>query len=112
MLLSKSVNTVALALAILATLFLCASSLRVSGVDVDVDVDVDEASKRSSVPLTTPPPTSVTVNISNVSPRLDTDGQIMDIHDGNTLLINGTYFYYGASYGDCLEVDVILEFVM
>eukprot|EP01114_Cavostelium_apophysatum_P023183 TRINITY_DN8657_c0_g1_i1.p2 TRINITY_DN8657_c0_g1~~TRINITY_DN8657_c0_g1_i1.p2 ORF type:complete len:321 (-),score=32.44 TRINITY_DN8657_c0_g1_i1:47-1009(-) len=27
----------------------------------------------------------------------------MDIHDGNTFLLNGTYYYYGASYGDCKE---------
>eukprot|EP01116_Phalansterium_solitarium_P010020 TRINITY_DN24401_c0_g1_i1.p1 TRINITY_DN24401_c0_g1~~TRINITY_DN24401_c0_g1_i1.p1 ORF type:complete len:347 (-),score=107.94 TRINITY_DN24401_c0_g1_i1:115-1155(-) len=43
------------------------------------------------------------VTISNVLPRKDTDGVIMDIHDGNTLLINGTYYYYGASYGLCKE---------
>jgi len=27
----------------------------------------------------------------------------MDIHDGNTLLVDGTYFYYGAQYGSCME---------
>jgi len=27
----------------------------------------------------------------------------MDIHDGNTMLIDGLYYYYGASYGDCKE---------
>jgi len=27
----------------------------------------------------------------------------MDIHDGNVLFIGGTYYWYGASYGDCTE---------
>ena len=26
----------------------------------------------------------------------------MDIHDGNVLFIDGTYYWYGASYGDCI----------
>jgi hypothetical protein len=30
-------------------------------------------------------------------PHVDVrSGQIMDIHDGNTLLINGTFFWFGA----------------
>lgn len=37
--------------------------------------------------------------IHNDKPRLDTDGNIMDVHDGNTLLVDGTYFYYGAEVG-------------
>lgn len=32
-------------------------------------------------------------------------GQILDIHDGNTLLINGTFFWYGAGYGPCQEMS-------
>ena len=36
------------------------------------------------------------VNISNVASHLDTDGRIMDIHDGNTVLHEGTYYYYGG----------------
>jgi len=44
------------------------------------------------------------VTISNVKPRADVSGVIMDIHDGNTLLLDdGLYYYYGASYGLCKE---------
>jgi len=44
------------------------------------------------------------VTISNVDPRKDVTGSIMDIHDGNTLLLSdGLYYYYGASYGSCQE---------
>jgi len=34
---------------------------------------------------------------------VDTSGQIMDIHDGDTLKVGPTYFYYGAQYGSCKE---------
>jgi len=45
-----------------------------------------------------------TVTESNVAPRLDTTGTIMDIHDGNTFLhSDGLYYYFGASYGLCEE---------
>ena len=43
------------------------------------------------------------VTISNVNPRRDINGKIMDIHDGNTLHIDNLYYYYGASYGNCTE---------
>jgi hypothetical protein len=43
------------------------------------------------------------VVISNKNPRLDTTGQIMDIHDGNTLYVDGVFYYYGAEYGLCEE---------
>jgi hypothetical protein len=47
---------------------------------------------------------AVQVTISNVDPRRDTTGKIMDIHDGTTLhLPDGLYYYYGASYGNCTE---------
>ena len=43
-------------------------------------------------------------NVSNVMPHVDAKtGAIMDLHDGNTLLINGTFFWYGAGYGECVE---------
>eukprot|EP01113_Clastostelium_recurvatum_P002942 TRINITY_DN1126_c0_g1_i2.p1 TRINITY_DN1126_c0_g1~~TRINITY_DN1126_c0_g1_i2.p1 ORF type:complete len:356 (+),score=73.77 TRINITY_DN1126_c0_g1_i2:41-1108(+) len=45
--------------------------------------------------------TNVTIN--NASPRVDTQGVIMDVHDGNTFYLNGLYYYYGASYGLCKE---------
>ena len=43
------------------------------------------------------------VTISNVIPRRDTDGNIIDAHDGNVLLYDGLYYYYGPSYGLCKE---------
>lgn len=43
------------------------------------------------------------VTISNVVPRRDTNGTIMDIQDGNIFLYDGLYYYYGPSYGLCKE---------
>jgi beta-xylosidase len=43
------------------------------------------------------------VTISNVVPRRDTNGNIMDAHDGNVLLYDGLYYYFGPSYGLCKE---------
>ena len=43
------------------------------------------------------------VNISNVEPRRDTKGTIMDIHDGTLTYFAGQYYYFGASYGLCKE---------
>lgn len=43
------------------------------------------------------------VNISNVEARLDVDGQIMDVHDGNVAQWEegGLYYWYGMGYKDC-----------
>ena len=49
------------------------------------------------------PCSAKTVNISNVASHVDTNGDVMDIHDGNTVLVDGVYYYYGASYGLCRE---------
>ena len=43
------------------------------------------------------------VNISNVLPRLDTTGAIMDMHDGNMVVKDGTWYWYAAGYGGCRE---------
>jgi hypothetical protein len=43
------------------------------------------------------------VNISNIEPRKDTTGAIMDIHDGTLMYFEGLYYYFGASYGFCKE---------
>ena len=42
-------------------------------------------------------------NISNVLPRLDTTGAIMDMHDGNMVVRDGTWYWYAAGYGGCKE---------
>jgi hypothetical protein len=44
---------------------------------------------------------SAAVTISNVLPRRDVNGSLMDLHDGTILQVNGTYFYWGMSYGLC-----------
>ena len=41
------------------------------------------------------------VTISNVLPRRDAAGALMDLHDGTILRINGTYYYWGMGYGLC-----------
>ena len=45
------------------------------------------------------------VTVSNVLPRRDTTGSIIDAHDGNVIFdtTSGLYLYYAAGYGDCEE---------
>lgn len=43
------------------------------------------------------------VTISNVIARRDIAGNIMDVHDGNVVLYDGLYYYFGPSYGLCKE---------
>jgi len=43
------------------------------------------------------------VTISNVIPRRDTDGNILDAHDGKVFLYDGLYYFFGPSYGLCKE---------
>ena len=43
------------------------------------------------------------VNISNVVPRRDTDGAILDAHDSKVVLKDGIYHWFAASYGNCTE---------
>jgi len=40
-----------------------------------------------------------TVTISNLRPRTDSDGQIVDAHDGRISQFNGVYYWYGTAYG-------------
>jgi hypothetical protein len=43
--------------------------------------------------------------VSNVAPRVDAaTGAILDIHDGNTLRVGDTFYWYGAAYGGCSEM--------
>ena len=41
--------------------------------------------------------------LSNIAPRLDVNGNILDLHDGTTIRVNDTFWWYGASYGGCKE---------
>ncbi len=43
------------------------------------------------------------VSISNIDPRRDRNGEIMDAHDSKLFLLNGVYHWYVASYGNCIE---------
>lgn len=45
-------------------------------------------------------------SLSNVAPRRDVTGAIVDAHDGNVLQVPhypGVFFWYAAGYGPCLE---------
>ena len=51
---------------------------------------------------------SATVTISNVLPRRDTTGAIVDMHDGSIIISDshpGVYFWYAAGYGLCPETN-------
>lgn len=39
------------------------------------------------------------LTVSNIAPRLDTNGNIVDAHDGRVINFNGTYYWYGTRYG-------------
>eukprot|EP01084_Bolivina_argentea_P214586 364290_1 len=49
------------------------------------------------------------VTLSNTETRKDTNGNIMDAHDGNIIQWNGTgdYFYYSLGYGSCEDIYII-----
>jgi hypothetical protein len=44
---------------------------------------------------------ALSATISNIEPRLDENGQIMDIHDGNLVKWNDTYYWFGMGYQNC-----------
>ena len=44
--------------------------------------------------------------VDNTAPKVDKlSGTILDIHDGNTIRIGDTFYWYGASYGWCTEMS-------
>src|SRR5690349_1494230 len=43
---------------------------------------------------------STSIQISNSEPRRDTEGRIVDAHDGCLERFEGRYFLYGTAYGD------------
>lgn len=49
------------------------------------------------------PAIAATVAISNILPRRDTDGNIMDAHDSKIIHHEGLYHWFAASYGSCVE---------
>eukprot|EP01043_Picozoa_sp_COSAG02_P052521 COSAG02_NODE_5672_length_4140_cov_2.941351_1_plen_543_part_10 len=42
-------------------------------------------------------------SFSNVVPRVDTNGQIVNAHDGQIVKENGTYYWFAAGYDSCSE---------
>ena len=46
-----------------------------------------------------PAPRTVTVTISNVEPRRDVTGQIINAHRGCLQFFNGTFYLYGTAFG-------------
>ena len=51
------------------------------------------------------PPAPGTVTISNVEPRRDAHGEIVDAHDGCLQYFNGRFYLYGTSYGNSASYD-------
>jgi hypothetical protein len=47
------------------------------------------------------PAAALRVTLQNVAPRLDTDGQIIDAHDGKLIRVKGRYYLYGTTYRNC-----------
>lgn len=41
-----------------------------------------------------------TVTLSNLRPRTDVNGQIVDAHDGRISQFNGVFYWYGTAYGN------------
>ena len=46
-----------------------------------------------------PRSSSALVTISNIEPRLSTDGEIVNAHDGTVRWVNGKWFMHAAQYG-------------
>ena len=49
------------------------------------------------------------VIISNVKPRLDQDGNIVNAHDGCLVQFNQTYYLYGTVYQKCHQLQTICD---
>ena len=43
---------------------------------------------------------SSSITINNVTPRYDTNGKIIDAHDGRIIKFGNTYYWYGTAYGN------------
>ena len=42
--------------------------------------------------------------VNNTAPKVDAaTGAVLDIHDGNTVRVGATFYWFGASYGACTE---------
>lgn len=52
-----------------------------------------------------------TITVNNAEPRLDTEGNIVDAHDGRTIYFNGRFYWYGTSYGNTSGFTTDNEYV-
>ncbi len=43
---------------------------------------------------------SYNTTVSNTTPRMDSDGDIVDVHDGRVIKFGDQYYWYGTSYGN------------
>ena len=50
---------------------------------------------------------ATSATFSNIEPRRDTHGQIIDAHDGNYQLVNGTWHYFAMGYGLCNDTGTV-----
>jgi len=50
---------------------------------------------------------ATSATFSNIEPRRDTQGQIIDAHDGNYQLVNGTWHYFAMGYGLCNDTGTV-----
>ena len=41
-----------------------------------------------------------TITIDNAKPRYDTEGNIVDAHDGRVIQFGNNYYWYGTAYGN------------
>ena len=48
-------------------------------------------------------PAGRAATVSNLIPRTDTAGQIVNAHDGQIVHENGTYYWFAAGYDACHE---------
>ena len=46
---------------------------------------------------------STRVTISNIEPRLSTDGEIVNAHDGTVRWLDGKWYMHAAQYGECAD---------
>lgn len=44
--------------------------------------------------------TAQTLEVSNTEPKLDTEGNIVDAHDGRLIQFGDTFYWYGTTYGN------------
>eukprot|EP00658_Telonema_sp_P-2_P020511 TRINITY_DN18112_c0_g1_i1.p1 TRINITY_DN18112_c0_g1~~TRINITY_DN18112_c0_g1_i1.p1 ORF type:complete len:391 (+),score=39.73 TRINITY_DN18112_c0_g1_i1:234-1406(+) len=52
---------------------------------------------------------AASVTIDNTKLRTDSSGNLLNAHDGNILLVDGTYWMIGTRYPDCVSTGVLAQ---